>query len=301
MHIEGEPSPEILSRGRFYFLSHPDANLFAGYGLSTHDGRSDRLVGLLMVDRPHPADPAWLADVERLYGEYQLVPMTRSGERGLVTQMRVEPDSQRFLQTGPQPFTDHLARALHPLLEEPPAPVLKVRWDSERWLWHSEFWLGLPPALQAVFERSGEGALAVERADSTVAFVTHASDADIASFRQAQVVWHWELVEMPTAPLIRFRAAILDRLRAPYVLEHFLNLDDADQARCLSQLVQQEELTFDLYGHEYRYSKRIAHPERMRQGLAEIVRQAGEVYVNIPAAARDFDQAKAEFQRRFPV
>ena len=52
-----------------------------------------------------------------------------------------------------------------------------------------------------------------------------------ARFRQAPVQWHWELIEMPTAPLIRFRVMILDNIYAPYALEHFLNVADPEQAR----------------------------------------------------------------------
>ena len=72
---------------------------------------------------------------------------------------------------------------------------------------------------------------------------------------------------------------------------------------CLSQLVQQQRLSFDFFGDtfEYAYSKYVANPERMRQALHELVRQAIEYYGEIPAGKRDFDQAKAEFQRQHPV
>lgn len=43
-----------------------------------------------MVDRPKPVDPAWLKWVEDTYGEYQLVPMTATGERGIVCRMQIE-------------------------------------------------------------------------------------------------------------------------------------------------------------------------------------------------------------------
>ena len=134
-----------------------------------------------------------------------------------------------------------------------------------------------------------------------MAFVTHAADSDIERFRNAQVLWRWELIEMPSAPLIRFRSAILDDPESPYLLEHFLNVDDADQARCLSLLVRQEELSFDFFGDEYTYSKRISHPQRMREGLERMVRRAIEVCGDIPEAQRDFDQAKAAWQRDHPV
>ena len=56
--VERELQHETIGRGELFILSHPETeDVFSGYGLTTEDGRKDRLVGLLMVDRPHPADP----------------------------------------------------------------------------------------------------------------------------------------------------------------------------------------------------------------------------------------------------
>ena len=303
MGIEGERGQEIVVPGQLYSLSHPGSALFSGYGLTTHAGRKDRLIGLLMVDRPRPVDPNWLAEIETLYGDYRLVPMTASGERGLVTQMRIAAESVPHLARFLHPMGQAITRVLQPLLETPPAPVLKLRWSPEQQLWTSSFWQGLLPEMQAVFEQLGEGCFAAERADNTVAFVTHAADADIERFHDAPVRWRWELIPMPSAPLIRFRAAILDTPDNSYVLEHFLNLEDPGQAHCLARLVDQEELIFDFYGqdYEYAYSKKIAHPPARRQDLQEIVRWAIEYYGTIPERERDFDRAKALFQRYFAV
>ena len=67
--------------------------------------------------------------------------------------------------------------------------------------------------------------------------------------------------------------------------------------------MQQQRLSFDFFGDtfEYVFSKYMANPERMRKALHELVRQAIEYYGEIPAGKRDFDQAKAEFQRQHPV
>jgi hypothetical protein len=97
MAVEREPHTEVIQPGQLYFLAHPGSELFSGYGLTTHQGRKDRLVGLLMVDRPHPVDTKWLNEIEQRYGEYQLFPMTATGERGLLTQMRVASDSLTHL------------------------------------------------------------------------------------------------------------------------------------------------------------------------------------------------------------
>lgn len=303
MGTENQPSHEQIGHGQLYFLSHADSELFSGYGLTTQEGRKDHLIGLVMVDRPYPVDPKWLAEIRRLYGDYQLLPMTVRGERGLLAQLRIASESLPLLERFSHPITQDFTRVLKPLLDAPTAPILKLSWDEEKSLWASQFWLGLPAALQELFAKTGEGCLAVEREDMTAAFVTHAADADIEQFRDAQVLYQWELIAMPSAPLIRYRAAILDDPIAPYRLEHFLNVGDPDQARCLSFLVNQAELSFDFYGadFEYSYSKKVDHPEGMRRRLAQMVRSAIQLYGEIPIGERDFDRAKAAFQRMFPL
>ena len=66
------------------------AKIELGYGLAMRPGSNELLAGLLMVDRPRPADPQWLADVEATFGECHLVAMTAAGERGIACQMQIE-------------------------------------------------------------------------------------------------------------------------------------------------------------------------------------------------------------------
>ena len=105
--VRAAPYPEIR------FLWHPGTtDIFSGYGLvlgPTH------LVGLVMIDRPGPADPAWLATIQRAFGDYQLAPMTQSGERGLVCQMLIAQESPQYLRVLPHPRIGALRAALLPL------------------------------------------------------------------------------------------------------------------------------------------------------------------------------------------
>ena len=56
--VEREPRKETIGRGELFYLWHPETeDKFSGYGLTTKPERKNRLVGLLMVDRPLPADP----------------------------------------------------------------------------------------------------------------------------------------------------------------------------------------------------------------------------------------------------
>src|SRR4051812_21309232 len=124
--MEQQRNLEVVSRGHLYFLTHPDSELFSGYGLTTQEGRKDRLIGLVMVDRPHPVDPQWLAEIEARYGDYQLVPMTATGERGILAQMRIAPESTALLEGFSHPVAQQITRVLKPLLNAPPAPILKL-------------------------------------------------------------------------------------------------------------------------------------------------------------------------------
>jgi hypothetical protein len=91
---ERAPRKETIGRGELLFLSHPGTQeTFSGYGLTMQSGTEQLLVGLLMIDRPHPADPGWLAEVEASFGEYDLVAMTPAGERGIACQMQIDPES----------------------------------------------------------------------------------------------------------------------------------------------------------------------------------------------------------------
>lgn len=286
-----------------FFLSHEGTrDIFSGYGLNTAVGRKDRLVGLLMVDRPKPADPTWLTQVGEIYGSYDLVPMTATGERGLVCGVRVTKDSLPLVRFLPHPQGRELATAIKPLLEVPPNPVLKVSWSQDQSAWQSSFWIGLPPVLEEVFDRTGNGSIAVELPDY-ISFVTRAPLPDIAGFRGAPVTYQWEYYELPTAPLIRFKAEILDDPVNPFLFEHFLNINDRSQVHCLSRLVQQGEIVFDYFDEasEYVFSKHLPHTEEMRQTLHQIVGKAITYSGNIPPRLQNFNKAKAEFQRQSPL
>ena len=108
---------------------------------------------------------------------------------------------------------------------------------------------------------------------------------------------------MPSAPLIRFQAAILDYPDSPYVIEHFLNVGDPEQRKILYRLARQPVLLFDFFGndYEYRYSKEVLHPEKTRTELSLVTSVADGYWSRLPEGRRDFDRAKDEYQRRYPL
>jgi hypothetical protein len=155
-----EPGKETISRGELFFLEHPGTEqLFSGFGLTMRQGSKEFLVGLLMVDRPTPVDPGWLKEVKATFGEYQLVPMTVTRERGIACQMRIEPESLSYLRQYPGENAAALQTALEPLLDHLPYPVFTLRWDEASRAWHSQFapLSELPNEIREVFEKAGYG------------------------------------------------------------------------------------------------------------------------------------------------
>lgn len=272
---EREKRKETIGKGELVFLGHPGTNIFSGYGLTLKPERLDYLAGLLMVDRPRPVDPEWLKQVEDTFGECQLVPMTVTGERGIVCRMQIEPDSQKHLQQFTSMKSSGIKNALTPLLNE------------------------LPEEIREVLENFGFGCLTVET-DIGVVHVCHAADADIDGFANKPVISRWQLIKMPTAPMIRLELTILDRPENPFRFESFLNVAEDDQADILSQLANQEQLYLAFYGDDlgYRFTKIIPHDKQQWQQIDELTLEAMNYLSNIPADKRDYDRAKADFMDR---
>lgn len=301
---EREPRKEVIGRGELYYLGHSgQSEMFSGYGLTQQAGSKEFLVGLLMVDRPVPANLLWLMEVEDAFGEYQLTPMTATGERGIFCQMQIDLGSLQYLRRFPGARSEAIRQALEPLLDSPPKPSFVLAWDRFRRVWVSELaTIGqLPPEIRAVFEAQGYGCLAAET-NMGVVHICHAADRDIESFRNKPVLYQWQLIAMPSAPLLRLEVKILDDPRNPYRFESFLNIEDEDQARTLAALAGQDELHFAFYGDDldYEFTRSVPHDERRWQQLDELVERALEHLTTIPPGERDFDRAKELFMRLHP-
>lgn len=294
-----------MDRGELYFLWHPTtADTFSGYGLTLRQGRKDFLAGLLMVDRPQPADTGWLNHVESTFGECQLIAITATGERGIACQMRIEPESLSYLRQFPSENTAAIEQALQPLLDEPPKPAFSLRWDQKQEVWTSEIiaQFELPPALREAFARTGPGCVAAET-NIGVVHVCYTSDQDIEGFADQPVAYRWQLALMPTAPLLRLEITIFDQPANPYRFESFLNTSREDDAQIVEQLGTQEDLYLAFHGENFthRFTKVIGHSQIQRDHLHRLADQAADHWAHIPEAQRDFNRAKVEFQSRFPL
>lgn len=300
---EREPRKETIGRGELFFLGHAGTSeMFSGYGLTQRAGSKEFLVGLLMVDRPVPVSPTWLKEVEEAFGEYQLIPMTGTGERGIVCQMQIDPESLPYLRRFPGAKSAAIREVLEPLLINPPKASFTLSWDSARRVWVSELALigQLPPEIREVFEKQGYGCLAAET-NMGVVHICHAADEDIEHFKNKPVWYQWQLFNMPTAPLLRLEVAVMDDPTNPYRFESFLNVADEDQARVLSTLASQESLHFAFYGNElnYEFTRTVPHDEQQWQQLDELVERALEDLESIPVEEQDFDRAKEVFMQLY--
>jgi hypothetical protein len=152
-----------------------------------------------------------------------------------------------------------IQEALKPLLEEFPKPIFRLGWDDEQNLWKSEIQQPneLPEELKEILRKTGYGCLAME-SDIGVVHVCHAPDEDIVGFTDKPIISRWQMIKMPTAPLIRLELIILDNPENPFRFESFLNVGEEDQAKILSQLANQDHLYLAFYGDDLSYQYGIS-------------------------------------------
>jgi len=107
---------------------------------------------------------------------------------------------------------------------------------------------------------------------------------------------------MPTAPVVRLTLTIQDQPAHPYRLESFLNVTEPDHESVLTQLANQDRLYLAFYGDDlrYRYTKIIPQSNHQWQILDEMVMKAKRYWESLPEGERDYNQAKAEFLKRYP-
>ena len=300
---EKEPRSEIIKPGELFFLSNPGIDyIFSGYGLTLQPDKKEYIAGLLIIDRPKPADPSWLKKVEDTFGECNLAPMVATGERGIFCRMQIEPGSKQFLRRYSSINTTGLKTALEPLVSQAPKPIFSMHWNEEVRSWQSEIITPneLPTEIKKVFEKIGYGCLALE-SDIGIVHICHAPDTEIDGFANKPVTSRWQLIKMPTAPIIRLEVNIFDQPENPYKFESFLNVAELDQEKVLAELANQDRLFLAFYGEDlgYRYTKVMPHDKQKWQQIDELTTDAFDYLSKIPSNQQDFDKAKIEFIRRF--
>ena len=228
--------------------------------------------------------------------------MTATGERGIVCRMQIEQESLMHLRQLPFEKAIAIRQALETLLDAPPAPAFSLHWDEEKRLWQSRFAFPneLPKEIREVLEKVGYGCFAAET-NIGVVHICHASDSDIPGFTNKPVLSQWQLIKMPTAPLVRMELTIVDQPENPYRFESFLNVAEEDQLKILYQLANQDRLYLAFYGDDlnYRFTKIVPVDKRQWQYIDELAQEAKNYLSELSPEKRDFDLAKEEFMRRF--
>lgn len=96
--------------------------------------------------------------------------MTQGGERGLVCQMHIAPESVAYLKAFDTPIAAHLYTALLPLREAPPSVTLALTWYPYQHYWVSNIVSPHAPLFPFGQVVATPGALqALERAEQTPA------------------------------------------------------------------------------------------------------------------------------------
>lgn len=159
--------------------------------------------------------------------------------------------------------------------------------------------VALPPEL-AEFLRSHDGAVCVAHATSAgTAYILKTPAADLASLRGTiPVSLRHELYDHPTAPVLRTVLTLWDRPEAPLRLETFCNVADPEQRADFAALADQDEVLLLFYDEalRHRLSKRVPTPNR--EDIPLLLGWAADRCAAIPAAAYDFDRAKAAVLRQ---
>lgn len=130
-----------------------------------------------------------------------------------------------------------------------------------------------------------------------------AADEEVAGFRgQVPIRTQWELGRLDCGTVLRLYLVIFDRPENPYRFETFLNVGAAEQLACARQLLDQATLPVHFFDSrtEYVFTKTIRQPEKQRQQLGQLVKQALQDWQDL-GEAWDFDRAKALFQARRPL
>lgn len=135
----------MTSNNPLYFLTHEGRpKTFSGYGIPIIDHEKSPLLGMLMVDRPARCPEDYLRRLSDTFGGVLIGPMVKNGDRGILTEMRIEDPFSLSLLIEDE-FYDPVAEGIKNVLLATmkdrylPKPKLKLHWLRDYRLWVSEF------------------------------------------------------------------------------------------------------------------------------------------------------------------
>jgi len=113
----------------------------------------------------------------------------------------------------------------------------------------------------------------------------------------------WQLARLPNSPVIRIRFTFFDEPTNPYRSECFFNItsqEDKEILQTLTELPYFNIACFDME-NQFVWGRRYNHRELQREELKQLIEKAEQHLETIPQSVRDFDVAKEEFMRRYPL
>jgi len=119
----------------------------------------------------------------------------------------------------------------------------------------------------------------------------------VAGFRGAMVGYRYELGRFDAGPVLALAMTIYDDPDRPFGVEIFLDVNKAADLALARKLVDQLTLTLHFYDFDldYHFSKRIAHRQKQRRELRELIRLALEHLETVPEP--DWYEALQQFMR----
>ena len=113
----------------------------------------------------------------------------------------------------------------------------------------------------------------------------------------------WQLARLPNSPVIRIKFTFFDESTNPYRSECFFNVasqEDKEILQVLTELPYFNIGCFDME-NQFVWGRRYNHRELQRRELQQLIEKAEQHLETIPQSVRDFDSAKQEFMRRYPL
>jgi hypothetical protein len=109
---------------------------------------------------------------------------------------------------------------------------------------------------------------------------------------------------MPTYPMLQFVLAVFDQPTNPFKIESIRDITQASVCGFISRLLDKGWFNlhvYDEHGETCFFQTQIAVKDKDKMQISTNVNKAAELWLRIPAAQRDFDEAYQEFVRQHSV
>jgi len=148
-----------------------------------------------------------------------------------------------------------------------------------------------------------DGGTSIVLANNQPSFTLKAPLDECLAIQGALLEHRWQLALLPNSPVLRIKFTFFDKPTNPYQSECFFNVasqEDKEILQILTELPYFNLACFDME-NQFVWGRRYNHREFQRRELQQLIEKAGQHLETIPQSLRDFDTAKEEFMRRYPL